>query len=73
MNKSKHTKRNVAVEIESLASKIDCTIGSNEKENMHEHLRSGQIHWKYQPYKRQHFQVFKKTEAKWWYCAIKCG
>ena len=40
VNKSKHTKRNVAVELESLASKIDCTIDSSEKENVHEYLRS---------------------------------
>ena len=40
VNKSKHTKRNVAVELESLASKIDCTIDSSKKENMHEYLRS---------------------------------
>ena len=40
VNKSKHTKRNIAVELESLANKIDCTNDSSEKENVHEYLRS---------------------------------
>ena len=40
VNKSKHTKRNVAVELESLASEIDHNIDSSEKENIHKYLRS---------------------------------
>ena len=40
VNKSKYTKRNVAGELESLASKIDCTIDSSEKENLYKYLRS---------------------------------
>ena len=66
VNKSKHTKRNVAVELESLASKIDCTIDSSEKENVNEYLRSWtnkfteNIHCT----KDNTFKSFKKTETK---------